>query len=287
MISTRGVRTLRIAVAVAASAWLGLVAQEVRLPNGPDSVKFAALGDMGTGDREQYEVGSEMARRRERFAYDFVLMLGDNLYGRQQPEDFVRKFEQPYRPLLDRGVTFYASLGNHDLPNNRFYAPWNMRGERYYTFTRGGVRFFALDTNLLDRQQLAWFERTLASSSERWKICFFHHPLYSSGAEHGSAVELRPVLEPLFSRYGVDVVFSGHDHIYERIRPQRGIAYFVSGAGGKIRRGDLRKTELTAAGYDQDQSFMLVEIDGDLLWFEAVTRRGQVVDSGVLRRPIR
>lgn len=277
----------RLVVALAAAVGLGLAGQETSLPHRPDSVKFAAIGDAGTGDREQYEVGAEMARRRDRFAYDFVLMLGDNLYGRQRPQDFVRKFEQPYRPLLERGVAFYASLGNHDNPVNRFYSLWNMRGERYYTFARGSVRFFALDTNLLDRAQLAWLERSLTEAAEPWKICFFHHPLYSSGGEHGSAAELRPVLEPIFVRHGVDVVFSGHDHVYERIHPQRGVSYFVAGAGGKLRRGDLRKTALTAAGYDQDQSFMLVEVDGDRLSFEAVTRQGRVVDSGQVLRAAR
>ncbi len=300
MHSARGIRTLRAAVALLASVWLGVAADgaaslavrpsvqsaapETPLPNGRDSVKFAAIGDMGTGSREQYEVGAEMARRHDRFPYGFVLTLGDNLYGRQRPQDFVRKFEQPYRGLLDRGVTFHASLGNHDHPNNRFYPLWNMGGERYYTFTRGHVRFFALDTNALDRVQLAWLERELASATERWKVCFFHHPLYSSADRHGSAVDLRASLEPLFTRFGVDVVFSGHDHTYERIHPQRGISYFVSGAGGQLRRGDLRRTPLTAAGFDQDQSFMLVEIDGDLLSFAAISRRGRVVDEGELRR---
>lgn len=272
----------RLVVVLAATIGLGLADQPAALPNRPDSVKFAAIGDMGTGDREQYEVGAEMARRREGFAYQFVLMLGDNLYGRQRPADLVRKFEQPYRALLDRGVLFFASLGNHDNPANRFYPRWNMEGERYYTFARGDVRFFALDTNVLDRAQLTWLERSLAATTERWKVCFFHHPLYSSAARHGSAARLRSALEPLLTRFGVDVVFSGHDHVYERIHPQRGVSYFVSGAGGKLRRGNLRSTGLTAAGYDRDRSFMLVEIDGDRLSFEAVSRLGQVVDRGAI-----
>jgi hypothetical protein len=119
-----------------------------------------------------------------------------------------------------------------------------------------------------------------------WKIAYFHHPLYSDGRRHGSEVELRVRLEPLFLKYGVNVVYSGHDHIYERIAPQKGIYYFVCGAGGELRLGDLKRSEMTAAGFDQDRSFMLNEIDGDRLFFQVVSRVGQTVDRGViLRRP--
>src|SRR5207245_1670180 len=114
---------------------------------------------------------------------------------------------------------------------------------------------------------------------------YFHHPLYSSGRTHGSSLDLRAKLEPLFQHYGVNVVFAGHDHIYERIKPQQGIYYFVSGSGGSLRKGDLRRADFTETGYDQDFTFMLVEIEGDNLHFESVTRTGVVVDSGVLPRP--
>jgi 3',5'-cyclic AMP phosphodiesterase CpdA len=216
-----------------------------------------------------------------------VLMLGDNIYGRQSPQDFVQKFEQPYRPLLEAGVRFYASLGNHDDQRNRLYQPFNMGGQRYYTFVRKNVRFFVLDSDFLDPKQAAWIDETLKSSRDEWKICYFHHPLYSDGSRHGSQVDLRVLLEPVFIRYGVNVVFSGHDHIYERLKPQRGIYYFVSGAAGQLRKGDLRRSEMTAAFFDQDQSFMLVEIAGTTLSFQAVSRAGKTVDSGVIHKELR
>src|SRR4029077_1335472 len=148
---------------------------------------------------------------------------------------------------------------------------------RYYTFVKANVRFFALDSDLLDPKQLAWLEGALEASHEQWKICYFHHPLYSDGRTHGSQVDLRVVLEPLFVKYGVNVVFSGHDHVYERIRPQKGIYYFVSGAGGQLRQGEVRRSALTAAAFDQDQSFMLVEIAGRDFQFRAISRTGQTV----------
>ncbi len=213
-----------------------------------------------------------------------VIMLGDNMYGGQKPKDFVTKFEQPYKPLLDQGVRFYASLGNHDNQNNRFYKPFNMGGERYYTYAKNNVRFFVLDSDLLDSKQLAWIEAALKDSSDEWKICYFHHPLYSDGRTHGSQIDVRVALEPLFVKYGVNVVFSGHDHVYERIKPQKGIYYFVSGAAGQLRKGDVRWSELTAAAFDRDQSFMLVEIAGRDLQFRVISRTGQTVDSGAIKR---
>ena len=257
--------------------------QQIVLPNKPDSFRFAVIGDNGTGDRREYEIGAALAEYRSKFPFNLVLMMGDNLYGGEAPRDFVKKFGEPYAALLSAGVKFYASLGNHDHPDQRFYKDFNMKGESYYTFSPlKDVRFFALDSNYMDKKQLAWLESELRKSGARWKICFFHHPLYSSGGTHGSAVQLRSILEPLFFQNGVSVVFSGHEHFYERLQPQRGIHYFISGAAGQLRRGDIRRTDLTAKGFDQDNHFMLVEIDGDQMYFQAVSRTKTIVDSGVI-----
>jgi 3',5'-cyclic AMP phosphodiesterase CpdA len=280
------IRILALVVAaVASTAAFGQSAAP--LPNRPDSVKFAAIGDNGTGERPQYEVAQQMVKSRATFAFDLVIMLGDNMYGGQTSADFVRKFEQPYAPLLDAGVKFQASLGNHDRAENVSYKFFNMNGERYYAFTRRNVRFLALDSTRMDAKQLAWIETSLAETREDWKICYFHHPLYSNASRHGSSVDLRVVLEPIFVKHGVDVVFSGHDHVYERVKPQKGIPYFVSGAAGQLRRGNMRPTEETAAYFDQDQSFMLAEVAGDELHFQAISRTGRIVDSGVIRRTVR
>jgi predicted phosphodiesterase len=277
----RALATIVIAVTTMMAAG---TAQIAGLPNRPDSVKFAVMGDMGTGDKPQYDVAGQMAAARGKFAYDTVIMLGDNLYGSQTPADFVQKFERPYKPLLDAGVKFYAALGNHDATTNVSYKLFNMNGNRYYTYTKGDVRFFVLDTDVLDPPQRTWIEQALQSSTDKWKICYFHHPLYSDGGRHGSSVDLRVILEPLFVKYGVNVVFSGHDHIYERITPQRGIYYFVSGSAGQLRKGDAHKSPMTAAAFDQDQSFMLVEVAGDDLSFVCISRTGATVDSGVIHR---
>lgn len=249
-----------------------------------ETVRFAVIGDNGTGDRAQFDVAAQMVAARAQVPYDLVLMVGDNLYGRPSSRELADAFERPYRPLLDAGVTFRAILGNHDAPENRLYPGFNMDGERYYTYVRGNVRFVGLDTNILDATQLAWLENTLRSSIEQWKVVYFHHAIYSNGTRHGSDVELRVRLEPLFVRYGVNVVFSGHDHLYERLKPQKGITYFVAGASGKLRKG-IRASDQTAVAFDQDQSFVLVEIAGNELSFRAISRTGKVIDSGVIRQP--
>jgi len=225
-----------------------------------------------------------MTRRHATFPFDLVIMLGDNMYGGQQPADFVKKFEMPYAALLSAGVKFQASLGNHDRPQNVSYKPFNMNGERYYTYVRNKVRFFALDSTRMDEKQLAWIDESLQKATEEWKICYFHHPLYSNAQRHGASVDMRVQLEPIFIKHGVNVVFSGHDHVYERLKPQKGIYYFVSGAAGQLRRGNMSANEQTAAYFDQDQSFVLVEIVGSQLHFQAVSRTGMIVDSGVIAR---
>jgi len=257
------------------------------LPNKADSLRFAVLGDFGTGSREQYQMAETMARVHQQFPFELVLLVGDNLYGSERPQDFKKKFEIPYKPLLDADVKFYASLGNHDAREQRYYKLFNMGGKLYYSFKapKQSVRFFALESTYLDTDQLAWVEKELKDSGEDWKIPYFHHPPYSSGDRHGSDRRLREVLEPLFVKYNVSVVFNGHDHFYERVKPQKGIVYFIVGAGGQLRRGNIdRNSGITAVGNDRDQSFMVVEINGDEMYFNAVSRTGQVIDSGVITR---
>ena len=258
---------------------------ETRPPASKDSVRFLVVGDSGTGDRAQNEVARQMARSREVFDFDFAIMLGDNLYGSERPQDYARKFELPYKALLDADVQFYASLGNHDDPNQRFYKPFNMGGNRFYSFQKKDVRFYALDSNYMDRDQQRWLEQELSQSNAKWKIPYFHHPIYSSGGRHGSEVDLRAVVEPMFIKYGVSVVFAGHEHFYERLKPQKGIYYFTAGGAAKLRSGDISVGALTAKGFDSDRSYMVVEIEGDLMHFQTLSRLGRIVDSGTITRP--
>ena len=252
------------------------------LPNVEDSVKFLVIGDSGTGDRNQYAVAAQIEAARRRFPFERAIMLGDNLYGR---ENYDNKFSKPYKPLLDAGVKFYAALGNHDSPSQRLFKPFNMDGQRYYTHGEDDVEFFVLDSTYMTPQQIEWLEDELRGSRAKWKIPYMHHPLYSSGEKHGSERDLQVLLEPLFLQHGVDVVFAGHEHFYERLKPQKGIVYITQGAAAKLRRGNIRdNSALTAKGFDTDRSFTLVEIVDDEMHFETISRLGRIVDSGVILR---
>ena len=260
--------------------------QNVRLPNKPGSLKFAVIGDSGQPGGGQTSVADQMAKWRGRFPFEFVIMTGDNLYGSERPRDYEKKFAIPYKPIIDAGVKFYASLGNHDDEGQTNYKLFNMEGRKYYSFKpKNGVRLFAIDTNYVDGKQLEWLEKDLAASGSDWKIAFFHHPLYSSGGTHGSADAQRELLEPLFLKHRVNVVIAGHEHFYERLKPQKGIAYFILGSSAKLRKGDLRKSGMTAYGNDRDYAFMLIEIDGDNLHFQTVSNKGVTLDAGVVNRP--
>jgi len=256
---------------------------ELKLPMKPKSVRFAVIGDSGTGQPRQFETAREMMKVHETFPFEFVIMMGDNIYGGRTPGDYKRKFEEPYRPLLEAGVKFYASLGNHDDTNQRLYQPFHMDGKRYYSFKHGSAEFFALDSNYMDPAQLDWLTKALSESSATWKICYFHHPLYSHGRDHGPNIDLRKLVEPVFEKYGVSVVLSGHDHSYERLTPRNGIHYFVLGNSGQLRPHNLKPSSDTEKGFDSDQAFGLMEIAGNELYFEVVTRTGETADSGMLK----
>lgn len=256
---------------------------KVSLPNRKGSVRFAVIGDTGTGTSKQHELGDILLQSRQAFPYEFVLLLGDNLYGGEKPADYKNKFQDVYQKLLDQKVKFYAALGNHDEPAQKNYEHFNMEGKEYYRFTSGNASFYALNSNYMDKKQVDWLNSELAKDNSEWKIAFCHHPPYSSGGKHGSDDQLRKVVEPIFVKYGVNAVFTGHDHFYERIKPQQGIYYFVSGAGGKLRPGDVKdNSPLTAKAFDKDMSFMLVEIADNAMHFQVLSRTGATVDSGVL-----
>jgi hypothetical protein len=257
-----------------ASAPLGL--PEVR-----GGMVFAAMGDSGSGDTAQRDVAQAMLTyfttgRR----FPFVIMLGDNLYH----DDYTGEFLEPYKPLLDKGVKFYAALGNHDRDLEIHFKPFNMNDQDRYSFDEGNARFVALNSNHpTDPAQIKWLDGVFNGAGDKWRIAFFHHPLYSSG-EHAreSRDVIRPALEDALVRNHVDIVMSGHEHLYERIRPQKGVRYFVSGGGGKTLY-DFHASDFDELGISEHH-FMVIEIAGDRLFFEAITHSQKLLDCGVLYR---
>ena len=242
---------------------------------------FALMGDSGSGDESQYAVAQAMltyfntARH-----FGFVLMLGDNLYD----DDYTNEFSKPYQPLIDRGVRFYATLGNHDRDLEIHFKPFNMNDVDRYSFDEGNARFAALNSNHpTDPLQVQWLDQVYANAGTKWRFVFQHHPLYSSG-QHASESRdvIRPALESAFTRNQVNVVFSGHEHLYERIKPQQGIQYFVSGGGGRYLY-NFKPSSFDEIGLSEHH-FMVAQIAGDRLFFEAISHSQQVIDCGLVYR---
>ncbi len=260
------------------------------------TITFAVVGDTGTGDEAQLAVARQMVKQRAKTPFDFVIMLGDNIYERGEEKYIKSHFEEPYKDLLDAGVKFYASLGNHDiirgLEFQTNYKNFNMGGRRYYNFTKGPddngaslLECFALDSNLMTPEQLKWLEDNLKASKSRWKITFSHHSIYSSARMHSPYVKLRSMLEPLYVKYGVSAVFSGHSHCYERVKPQKGVHYFTEGASGEIKRRTLDRSNLFfAAGNDSLNSFLIVRVGEDEMKVEAIGADGSLIDSYTIKR---
>jgi hypothetical protein len=254
-----------------------------------DKIKFLAIGDFGTGDDNQFGIGAQMLRAHQASPLDFVLAVGDNIYPDGGGRHFAKKFERPYAGLIRAGVPFHAVLGNHDVKDGRRdqcqYPLFNMNGRSYYTVKKGDglAEFFMLDSNDFGMAQFGWLESALKDSTAKWKIAIFHHPIYSSAGEHGPSLGLRARIEPLFARYGVNVAISGHDHVYERVKPLQGVQYFVTGAGGKVRPGDIDlRSPFRAMSYDRDNHFMQMVIEDQQISFQTITRAGAVVDQGAI-----
>jgi len=254
-----------------------------------DKIKFIAIGDFGTGDDNQTEIAAQMLRDHKTSPLDFVIAVGDNIYPDGGGRHFEKKFARPYAGLIREGVKFHAVLGNHDVRDGRGdqcqYPLFNMNGQCHYTVKKGDglAEFFMIDSTAFDMAQAGWLEGVLKESTAKWKIAVFHHPIYSSAEEHGSDLGLRRRIEPLLTRYGVNVVISGHDHTYERVKPQQGVQYFVTGAGGKVRPGDVNLgSPFRAMSYDRDNHYMQMVIEDQQINFQTIARSGAVIDRGAI-----
>ena len=251
------------------------------MPDLRGGMVFGLMGDSGSGDKSQIAVAEAMltyfntARR-----FPFVLMLGDNLYD----DDYEGEFLQPYKPLLDRGVKFYATLGNHDRDLEIHFKPFNMGDKDRYSFDQGNVRFVALNSNHpADPEQIKYLDTAFADPGDKWRVVFFHHPLYSSGRHAAESRDvIRPALEQALVRNRVNAVFSGHEHLYERIKPQQGVHYFVSGGGGRYLYS-VHPSEFDEVAVSEHH-FMVAEVAGDRLLFEAITHAQKLLDCGMVTR---
>jgi acid phosphatase type 7 len=263
-------------------------------PVGDDSrFSFAVVGDSGSGGKGQLAVAALLERLRP----DLVLHTGDVVYPAGQERHYDRRFFAPYQNLI-KTVPLFPVLGNHDVRKGNgaaflenFHPPLGSPGstKRYYSFDWGNTHFVALDSELYhgDRgsnpeEQRVFLERDLATTCKRWKVAFLHRSPYGS-SRHGGDEKVREDLEPLFVKHGVDLVFSGHDHVYERTVPIMGVTYVVSGGGGR-RLYPAGNSELTASSVSAHHA-VLVRVSGSHLLLETLEVGGKVVDRLELYQP--
>lgn len=254
------------------------------LAGGQPLLRFVSVADTGTGATGQYAVAAAMTRYHQLNPYDLVILAGDNIYNNGEIEKIGAVFEQPYQALLQQGVKFQACLGNHDIrtdngdPQVR-YPGFNMQG-RYYTFRRGDVHFFALDTNNNANwnAQLPWLEQELSRSDTPWKVVFGHHQIYSSG-HYGLNQPFIQTLTPIFQKYGVQLYINGHDHHYERSQSIKGTTYLICGAGAGTRL--VGQSQWTAHSAEQ-LSFAAYEVYSDRILVSGIGTDNRVFDQGVI-----
>jgi 3',5'-cyclic AMP phosphodiesterase CpdA len=254
---------------------------------------FAVVGDSGSGGKGQLAVAGLLGHLKP----DLILHTGDVVYPAGEERHYDRRFFGPYRHLI-KEVPIFPVLGNHDVRkgNNaafleNFHPPLGSprSTKRYYSFDWGNTHFVALDSELYysdkgssSKEQKAFLEQDLAATRKRWKIAFLHRSPYGS-SRHGGDEKVREDLEPLFVKHGVDLVFGGHDHVYERTVPIGGVTYVVSGGGGR-KLYPARTSAWTACSKSAHHA-VFVRVDGGRLSIVAAEPEGTVLDRSELEKP--
>jgi len=245
-------------------------------------VRFLAFGDSGGGGTDQYALLEQMYTVK----YDLIIHTGDLAYDDGTIGQFEDTVFGVYGELL-KNIPFFPAAGNHEyhtLNGAPFRDVFNLpgdSGEKWYSYDWGRVHFVALDTEADYATQAAWLDGDLAATAAPWKIVYLHKPPYSSGS-HGSDSALRNALAPVLARHGVQLLLAGHDHNYERILPQNGTYYVVTGGGGVGTRS-VGMSSFTAFAEDVIH-FVYGEIGVDEMVLHAIDATGREFDSVVIPR---
>jgi len=276
----------------------GTVDFSFRAPE-PDVFRFVVFGDAGLGSPGQLAVANAIGT--EVAAPDLAMIVGDVMYPPADDAAYDARFFTPYRTLLPR-FPFYAAPGNHDyevqagkpffdvftLPRN---GPSGLAPESSYWLERSGVQMIVHDTNqstaTLRAQSVPWHIETTRRPAT-FRLVFQHHTMYSSGPNYSQAPSpgLRSLLAPLYTATGIDIVFNGHDHLYERTRPIGGVIYVTTGAGGAELYPRYHTHAFTAAFVNDRYSYTYVEVRGRTLLLRQTDADGLGIDALALTKPV-
>ena len=245
----------------------------------PPALRIAVIGDSGDGGGELDATAAAITSIEGDRPFDLLLLLGDNVYPDGDPARLAETVFEPFGAVLQSGTRLLAIVGNHD----EGYADEQLAAldidSRWWSVERDGVLLIGLDSNTPDDpQQLAWLEETLRTTNARWRIVALHHPPYSAGYQ-GSNTTVRDTFVPIFRRYGVQLVLSGHDHDYQRSVPMDGVTYIVTGsASGSRRTGAESFTAVSFATL----GFVELGVYPDRLVLRSVDHELRVGDEWVL-----
>lgn len=245
----------------------------------PPAARLAVAGDVGTGGHAEHATAASMDNLEASGEFDALLLLGDNVYPDGSPELANSNVLDPFAAVLDGPTELVAALGNHDVltgDGQPLIQALGLPG-RWYERRYGPVRVLVVDsTRAGDPDQLAWLRGRLDERTDApWTVVMQHHPPFSAGY-HGSDAESLRYLVPLYEEAGVDLVLTGHDHDYQRSKPQNGVTYVVSGGASKLRR--TARKDFTAVA---TSTYHFVELAAyeDRLDVRAVDHDGRVIDS--------
>jgi hypothetical protein len=265
------------------------------------AIRFLVVGDTGIGQPAQYGLARQMAGRDA----DFVLHVGDIVYREFTQARVDAKLFSVYGQMA--GQPWFFAIGNHDLYAGEsayleaFYLPTNSPagGEHYYSFDAGDAHFCILMIPYLSQYQLTagdaqyqWLTNDLATTAKPWKVLVHHVPMQTSGPHRlddqnlnglPDSDEIREVLLPVAARYGVQVTFCGHDHVFEKFAPTNGVHTVTSGGGGVGLYG-LAELDAGSVQFWPRHHFTEVTVNGDRMDIRAIDEQGIAFDSLVIRR---
>lgn len=251
-------------------------------------LKVAVFGDYGALTIDEARIETQI----QQWNPDIAITTGDNAYNSGALSEFQTNVFEPYQAFL-ANVALYPSMGNHDFTTDSgapfkelFELPQANSGtEDYYSFNYDQIHFVAMNSNLdysVGSEQYNWLVSDLSGSDSRWKIVYYHHPVFSSGA-HGSTTDMYSILGPVFELYDVDLVLNGHDHDYERNTLVNGVLYVVTGGGGNVLYNQTTVNPYSAF-FLSTYNFVGLTINKDQLKLKAIDENGYVFDQKTLSK---
>lgn len=210
-----------------------------------------------------------------------VFHTGDLVENGRRPEDWLI-FNEITAGLL-KSAEFYPALGNHENRSPLFFNNFNLpNNECWYSLERNGIHFAVLDSTAplnVGSKQYKWLKSDLSGIDKRikFRVVVFHHPLFDAAKDKEDEKELKATLLPLFKRYGINVVFSGHSHNYQRFLYNN--IYYIVTAGGGAPLHDQKRTSPYLQKFIKTYHFCLLSMEDGFLAIKVLDPHLNLIDE--------